>query len=366
MPEPSVVVAVVVLVCGLPGAGKSSLLSRFVVASSEDADEDGAASVATSITIIEYDRVQQETLLLEQQSSSSSSETAAAAAATERLDAWRASRVVALERLRSALLQQQQQQQTHSHSWILLDDNFYLRSMRKQVYQTCQQALMYSNNNNNNINIHFGIAWLDTAVEDCVRRNQERSAAARMVPETVIRRMHQRFQVPSSQFHWERNVVRLNGSSADSAVQESVQQLRHFCNQLQLQQPEHESSSSSRVLPPVDPAVEQERLRSERLATQQSLRTQADQFWRRCVGIIAGKLDRSLAPAANRARQRCLQLSPSVVQETATTTTTTALERETAWLELFWKGDGDEWLTPEQKDVLRETVLQQEPAASVD
>ena len=120
---------IVLLLCGLPGAGKSRLV----------------ASLPSTAIPIEYDQVQDDLLL------------------DNSLEAWRTSRHVALEQLSQHL--------SSSSQLIVLDDNFYWRSMRKQVYQTCQQYLIQQQHPSPII--YLGIVWLDTPLDTCLQRNRQ-------------------------------------------------------------------------------------------------------------------------------------------------------------------------------------------------
>ena len=77
---------------------------------------------------------------------------------------------------------------------ILMDDNYYLRSMRKQVFMTCQQVVSQQlGDNPTTFQIAMVSVWLDTPVEMCLERNQGRK---RRVPVTVIERMSRQMEIP--------------------------------------------------------------------------------------------------------------------------------------------------------------------------
>ena len=108
----------VVLVCGLPGAGKSTLIESFVRANDNN-NNDNVVPTTTTTTVIEYDRVQAEQQQQQRQQSASTNpieispvEAVGAKASSsstclswktgdddDELQAWRQSRRVALGRL---------------------------------------------------------------------------------------------------------------------------------------------------------------------------------------------------------------------------------------------------------------------------
>jgi tRNA uridine 5-carbamoylmethylation protein Kti12 len=253
------VVLVLVLV-GLPASGKSTIARSLVTLAAKcrrppptvREDEKNQAAAAddnqhcclSSLHYIEYDDVQESIMTtsgdnecingLGQECSKENDgdrhpqehddDGDAGTSSSLLLEAWRRSRSMALHRLGDILQLQKPQKkkkkaekQCHnnnndtessssssSFSVILLDDNFHLRSMRKQVYLTCQQAMkttnMAANNsettveeNNCMVNndaggnvsssschdqkdyvIYFGSVYIDTPVEVCLERNRLR------------------------------------------------------------------------------------------------------------------------------------------------------------------------------------------------
>ena len=69
---------------------------------------------------------------------------------------------------------------------ILLDDNFYYKSMRHVFYKVAQEERLY-----------FGQLLMKTPVETCLERNKYR-VGSENVPETVIHRMNEIFEWPTS------------------------------------------------------------------------------------------------------------------------------------------------------------------------
>ncbi|XP_003739838.1 L-seryl-tRNA(Sec) kinase [Galendromus occidentalis] len=73
---------------------------------------------------------------------------------------------------------------------IILEDNFYRRSMRYKYFQEARQR-----------NLSFCTVFLTTPMEDCLRRNRKR---AQSVPDTVIIDQFSKLEVPSCDSFWEK------------------------------------------------------------------------------------------------------------------------------------------------------------------
>ncbi|EQC38437.1 hypothetical protein SDRG_04146 [Saprolegnia diclina VS20] len=86
---------------------------------------------------------------------------------------------------------------------LLLDDNMYYRSMRKKYLQLCRQR-----------NVGFGVIHVDTPPDLCRARN---AARPNPVPDVVFRRMQALFQPPRpSAQPWEARSIVIDLSTADS------------------------------------------------------------------------------------------------------------------------------------------------------
>ncbi|KAM3182713.1 hypothetical protein ACTXT7_011780 [Hymenolepis weldensis] len=90
---------------------------------------------------------------------------------------------------------------------VILDDNFYYRSMRKQYYQLSKI-----------LRIAYMSVSFRTSLEICIKRNAERVTS---VPESIIHRMNFRFEWPDAAISpWERYNLELGGSISDVIVEE--------------------------------------------------------------------------------------------------------------------------------------------------
>lgn len=372
---PKTIVDVLVL-CGLPGSGKSRLAQACV----EWAAARTTAATATTdqrvlkVHHVEYDQLQDSIAIVQQQQQrrnfteecpsvcdgksdqptfvykqETPLEPSTTATTTDDnnsdsafLTSWRQSRKAALHLLRQLIQQQQYQCQwynskqepteesssslaemkrpTTRHVVILMDDNFYWRSMRKQVYQTCQECLGVATppstaTTPSTILLLFGTVWMDTPVEICCQRNRQRLVADRIVSKDVILRMRQNLEVPptnsvaaaafassSSLLHgWEKSSCTLHvDGTANSTGEHHLLQLVDFI-QRRAASPECYQIARSE-----DPAMQVERVRKARQETSQSVGHAADQFWRQCVAITVRLCPYISGQNVNRVRQQCI------------------------------------------------------------
>jgi hypothetical protein len=195
---------------------------------------------------------------------------------------------------------------------ILMDDNYYLRSMRKQVFLTCQQVVGETTTSTTfgNPPVLLVHIWLETPLEICLVRNAHRK---RPVPVQVIERMATQMEAPvawkdgehasagqtNKSFHWERVVWHLDGlQPVDSQVTDILQRLGNRASYNDWWRRAH-------VSPPVDPQIEATRLAAERQRTAASVRHQIDQALRQAVKLVAQR-HKTLGRAANAARKATL------------------------------------------------------------
>lgn len=227
----------VVLLCGLPASGKSSLASKL-----KDQIE--------NLAHIEYDVLEQQILA----GSSNDSEE------WER-EAWNQVRLLALQELEKHL---------GTAEIIIMDDNFHLRGMRKQIHRL---LLGYEN-------INFGILWMCTPVEECIERNRTRPDK---VPEEVIQKLHATMELP--RVAWEANWLQI---SAETPTDNIVKFITECLPIIELEEVR-------------DPEL----IEADRRQTLQNQRVIWDQRLRTWVGQVA-KFDKKLAKDANAARKEVL------------------------------------------------------------
>ena len=169
----------VVLLCGLPGAGKTTLAGRLVARLAAETD------IAATLLSVDAE---------EAAASSAASELPAGAGSDEgsvTLDGWRAApwhaareRVQAAVRRAVAEDAQQRASCRHPRRLLLVDDNHYYASMRRPYYTACRDA-----------RAAWGVLWLDAPLSAAAARNVLRGGGAR-VRDDVMLRMAQRFEPP--------------------------------------------------------------------------------------------------------------------------------------------------------------------------
>ncbi|KAF4741768.1 hypothetical protein FOZ63_014337 [Perkinsus olseni] len=173
---------VVVVLCGLPASGKSTLAKKIKVGRSE------------AIHVVDYDAISRR-LLGEKDTPKSEFDP----------EIWRRSRQLALEEMRTILGRA-------GKSIVIMDDNHFLRSMRKNVCKAAWEA-----------GAGVCCVFVDCPVEVCLRRNFDRSSGR--VPSGVITSMFEVMEVPErgngqaeGQAGWERKipVVHFKNNDEDS------------------------------------------------------------------------------------------------------------------------------------------------------
>jgi tRNA uridine 5-carbamoylmethylation protein Kti12 len=333
--------AVVLLVCGLPGCGKSTLVNAILRA-------DGTSKTSSEMTMavdhIEYDEIYHEIRnAIEKVDSDIKTETDTPRQHLEFDDnkdtmesaegriAWQKSRVVALQRVKQWLSLSHRYDSTPTTRVLLLDDNFFLKSMRKQVYRMCCN-FKQEHRSSEVMNLYFGIIHLHASLSVCLQRN-----AQRPVPVAVetIERMLERFEVPTLQNPWEAAILSLEMTTMDS-LPDHVRQVQYFLETI------FQNNAALVVSRDEEDA---------NLPDPYTLRQEADLFWRRCVGWVAQKA-RTKVQQANRVRKYCLQQRLSSEDSSAR-----------QWLSLFVQGicnETSKWLTPEEHQQMEHDLLRTE------
>ncbi|KAL3767947.1 hypothetical protein ACHAW5_006868 [Stephanodiscus triporus] len=216
------------------------------------------------------------------------------------LAAWRKGRVTALEKLKKTLATHFSGGGNASTSLIILDDNFHLRSMRREIYRSCQEIIkMYPR-----AKIGFSVLYFRTPLEVCVQRNYLRSGKDR-VPLDVINRMASVLEPPDetkSSASFERFHASID--NADDIVDNMKERKKiHECLRLSLQSPilpknelSHEQISQ----------LEHDRIR-ERDKTLKCEIQRIDQLLRKLVGAVGG-VEKKRSREANEIRKLMLEM----------------------------------------------------------
>ncbi|KAL7461998.1 hypothetical protein ACHAXS_003424 [Conticribra weissflogii] len=352
--ENMVSTASILLLSGLPGCGKSSLAKEIIDVHNQrhkdhrKDEKTHSAGICLSrfdrIVLIDYDAI--------------ADMKADATAATERntvriagrngeneayhsfesgdLWSWRKSRVQALDTLRNELIthfakrQDRNCRQKQNNLLVIMDDNFHLRSMRRDVYKACQDVISKiqqsgdiseigfsphgTNNRDKNRNndlqppiIGFSVLYISTPIELCIMRNNARSGKER-VPTEVINRMATTIEPPDTskpgtsfeKFNIAINPYHVNCNSCDnqSSVVNKIQSI--------LEQAINSPVSSKEELTPEQLAEmekEKQRVKEDTLMCRLH---QIDLLLRKLVGAV-GRIDKKNSKKANDARKRILK-----------------------------------------------------------
>ncbi|KAF1330069.1 L-seryl-trna kinase, partial [Globisporangium splendens] len=182
--------AVLIVLCGLPGAGKTTLASRLACSTSHF----DAAPGDCLMRRLQCERLSFDDLFAA--SSSSTSQTDFDPALWKhyqremmtRVKAWRKAHEGANAKTTAQDGGLSSSEEEHLLV-LLVDDNFQFRSLRKRFYQLACE-----------VDCGFGILHVDTPVALCRQRNATREGAAR-VPDAVFERMVSVFEAPNGGLH---------------------------------------------------------------------------------------------------------------------------------------------------------------------
>jgi tRNA uridine 5-carbamoylmethylation protein Kti12 len=321
---------IVILVCGMPGCGKSTLVHAMVQAC---VTSDTTNERAMTLEHIEYDEIYREMrrnqthrtedVGLKTETEPFQQLVLEDSAGSEGRIAWQESRCVALQRVEQWLAVSNDHHD--ATRVLLLDDNFYLKSMRKQIHQVCAKFIQEPDSSPRRIHLFFGIIYLPAPLSVCRQRNAQRPTP---VAAATMERLHERFEVPTVQNPWEAAILVIE--TRDHLADHVAQVLQFLAGIVE--------NKAALVVPRAAP--------DESLPDPYTRQQQADLFWRRCVGWVAQQA-RSKVHLANRVRRHCLQLS---LGDSSTR----------QWLFLFVQGiphEGSEWLTGEEQQRLEHDML---------
>lgn len=241
----------------------------------------------------------------------------------ERL-AWRKARRTALEILDKTLHSHFSSSSSDAINNILfvMDDNFHLRSMRREIYRLCQNRVYPSHNKNSNENnnqpkmnddyhnqISFSTVFVDVSMKECLERNQKRFGSAR-VPDSVISKMSLSMEQPvSCQSHDVLDYSLKNNKHkwekpACTCVINDVKDPNSIPN---IRQCLYRSIHDHLLTPPVkEEPMDLKQFAIERAKTMKNMIHNADQLLRQLVGVTC-RSDKTKAKQANTARKTILE-----------------------------------------------------------
>ncbi|KAJ0409749.1 hypothetical protein ATCC90586_001062 [Pythium insidiosum] len=185
----------IVLVCGLPGAGKTTLVR------SPATSGHGFASATAAIDAAEqtptpplFCGARVEVLCFDDMFAAESS----GAAAFDPLG-WKRTQERMIDHAQRRILAHHTAPSPGGGRLVLfIDDNFPLRSQRKRFFRLAQDA-----------RCGFGVLYVDTPPDVCASRNRQRTGRAR-VPDDVWQRMADAFEPPDVALHHDANTVFLS------------------------------------------------------------------------------------------------------------------------------------------------------------
>jgi len=282
----------VVLLAGLPASGKSTLAREIEERFNEDDRTCGDAETPTrtetfrELVHIEYDVIEDD-LLSSVDTDRSDTHGVEEAIGSQRRDAWNQARQKAVERMETEIqkirIRKESPSADSSNTFIspstgrdiiiLMDDNFHLRGMRKQIHRL---LLNYKP-------IRFGIIYLETPLDVCLERNSKRSGS-RQIPKYIIEKMSSSFEPPRAA--WE-------VCSTKTVVNNDFEEIIKFI----------EECPSIVDLPDV---IDEKQQAEDRAKTLESEIHSLDKLLRSYVGRVA-KVDKRLAKRANLARKTVLE-----------------------------------------------------------
>ena len=174
---------------GIPGSGKSTIARAIIDLNhqcgsqkfSSSADYKPDVSHFNNILLIDYDDLIRRELSVRYDNNCNG----CSSFDSNELEAWRKSRVVAVEKLKLSLKNHfASGSDDASTLLILLDDNFHLRSMRREIYRSCQEIIDV----HTRARIGFVVVYCSAPLEVCLRRNDLRSGKEH-IPRDIINRM---------------------------------------------------------------------------------------------------------------------------------------------------------------------------------
>jgi tRNA uridine 5-carbamoylmethylation protein Kti12 len=213
--------------------------------------------------------------------------------------------MAALDMLKNALVTQFDGGGNTCSSLIIMDDNFHLRSMRRDVYRSCQEIVK----NIPHAIVGFSVLHFHTPLEQCLEQNDSRSGTER-IPHDVINRMATILEPPDEkkanatfeQFH-----VSIHNSyelfTTDNEDRNHVLKLISECITNSIQSP---------IRPKIELSEEEiaqvamQRMHDREDTINCELQ-RIDRLLRKLVGVV-GRIDKSRSKDANVVRKLILEM----------------------------------------------------------
>ncbi|KAG7336975.1 chromatin associated protein KTI12 [Nitzschia inconspicua] len=286
----------VILLMGLPGSGKSTLARKLLQALDamegslvqsdgvSEADPSKAMQGQKKVVYIEYDAIEEsilQTTTFNNERKTDEEDYQFSISESQQRQAWNEARLIAVDRLREELdtAATWSNESSSFPKIILMDDNFHLRGMRKQIHRL---LLHYKDTI---VSIKFGILWLTCPLQVCLEYNRQRTAR-RVVPDHVIENMCRTLEPPTRAAWESSNFLEISSETPWEDVLNFVNQCPNIVD-----------------LPPEPDEEQQARDRQETLTNQIH---NLDKLLRQWVGQTA-EFDKRYAKTANGARKGILQ-----------------------------------------------------------
>lgn len=295
--------ASILLFCGLPGSGKSTLARDVIHTYSKCGgcdrvciNDEPMITQMDKVVMIDYDAIAEKESISDGFDNGSSSQFA-----PYDLQAWRKSRIKALDVLKNTLSAHfSLTNKDDATLLVIMDDNFHLRSMRREVYRACQDFLVTSPD----AIISFSIAHLSTPLSVCLERNDLRGGTDH-IPSHVITRMNDIIESPDEskpyaffeKFHVTINNTR-HYDSIDRRIFHDIEQ----CIYESLQSP----IQAKKELSAEEIAQNEQERERQRIETVTCQSQRIDLLLRRLVSAV-GRVDKKRSKEANDTRKAILE-----------------------------------------------------------
>lgn len=344
LPRMVPVTASVVCMCGLPGSGKSTL-ARSLLDSSVVLDKEGeGGDVRGRSVLIDYDVLARDLAAATNEGDVASPPQPEQEERPQRvlslfdqsdLDSWRQSRRLALSSLETELKSHfnnvgdgdaaaEGVASLHSHLLVVLDDNFHLRSMRREVHRVCQRVVSswgeWGGEFRGHGAIGFSVLYVDTPLTVCLERNSHRRGKER-VPDATVELMAQSIEVPEgatfaasaeaeglrSDYSRRFEACSIHIKPGGDGDREGGSGCHYSAHADTISDCLMRAVRYQPVTPPKKrPERDADELREERRRTRENRLHRSDILLRALVASV-GRADRSLGRAANNARRVLLE-----------------------------------------------------------
>ncbi|OEU16190.1 hypothetical protein FRACYDRAFT_238778 [Fragilariopsis cylindrus CCMP1102] len=328
----------VILLAGLPASGKSSLAQKlrkqFDYHNNTCTTDD---CHRRRLIHIEYDVLEEDLLLLssteEYEETSNNDDTCWK---NRRRDAWNQARQIAIEQMEKEMqsetvINDDSSSRRSTNTIILMDDNFHLRGMRKQIHRSLLRYQQQQQSTSLNMNLRFGTLYIKTPINICLERNRVRSGRRR-VPDDVIIKMDAAFEPPRTAWEVDSSMtINYNNNNNNNVNNNNCVSSEHDDDN------EYDECFTTKTIDNIIKFIVEDcpiiidttttiaeiegKSVADRTKTLENQIHNLDKLLRSCVGRVA-KFDKSYAGAANMGRKQLMQDFKAVPVVGTTTTTT--------------------------------------------